>query len=168
MTGGGRLEAIISRVFRYSLILKAAHSVVELIAGVMLHVTSSDAILRVARALTRHELLEHPDDLVARTLLRAAESFSIDQKTTATIYLLSHGVVEFFLVVMILRNRIWAYPFYMVALGFLILYQCYQLTLGFWPLLALLTLWDVVVVGLTWHEFRVRRSIAGAGQNRGT
>jgi uncharacterized membrane protein len=55
----------------------------------------------------------------------------------------------------------------MVALGLLILYQCYQLTLDFWPLLALLTLWDVVVVGLTWHELRVRRSIAGAGQNRG-
>jgi hypothetical protein len=108
-------------VFRYSLILKAVHSAIELIAGVMLHVTSSDSILRVARALTRHELLEHPDDLVAKTLLRAAESFSIDQKTTATVYLLSHGVVEFFLVVMILRNRIWAYPVYMVALGLLIL-----------------------------------------------
>jgi uncharacterized membrane protein len=164
---GRRLEAIISRVFRYSLILKAVHSAVELIAGVMLHVTSSDSIVRVARALTRHELLEHPNDLVAKAVLRAAESLSIDQKAAATIYLLSHGVVEFFLVVMILRNRIWAYPVYMVALGLLILYQCYQLTLDFWPLLALLTLWDVVVVGLTWHELRVRRSIAGAGQNRG-
>lgn len=163
-----RLEAVIRRVFRYSLILKAVHSAIELIAGVTLHVTSSDTILQVARALTRHELLEHPGDLVAKTLLRVAESVSIDQKTTATIYLLSHGVVEFLLVVMILRNRIWAYPVYMVALGLLILYQCYQLTLDFWPLLALLTLWDVVVVGLTWHELRVRRSIAGAGQNRRT
>ena len=164
---GRRLEAFISRVFRYSLILKAIHSVVELVAGVTLHVTSSDTILQVARALTRHELLEHPNDLVATAVLRAAESLSIDQKAAATIYLLSHGIVELFLVVMILLNRIWAYPLYMVALGLLVLYQCYQLTLDFWPLLALLTLWDVVVVGLTWHELRLRRTIAGAGQNRG-
>lgn len=159
MTGGRRLEALIRRVFRYSLVLKAAHSVLELIAGVMLHATSSDAILRVTRALTRHELLEHPNDIVARTLLRAAESLAIEQKATATVYLLSHGIVEFFLVVMILRNRIWAYPLYMAALGLLIVYQCYQLTLGFSLWLALLTLWDVVVVYLTWHEFRVQRSI---------
>ena len=57
-------------------------------------------------------------------MLRAAESLSIDQKAAATIYLLSHGVVELFLVVMILLNRIWAYPLYMVALGLLVLYQC--------------------------------------------
>ena len=66
------------------------------------------------------------------------------------------------MVVLILRNRIWAYPLYMVALGSLIIYQCYQLTLSFWPLLALLTLWDVVIVWLTWHQFRVQRSITVA------
>ena len=162
MTESRRREAIIRRVFRYSLVLKAAHSVIELIGGVALYATSSDAILRVAHALTRHELLENPNDLVARFLLRAAESLAIEQKAVATIYLLSHGVVEIFLVVMILLNRIWAYPLYMVALGLLILYQCYQLTLSFWLWLALVTLWDVVVVYLTWHEFRVQRSIRTA------
>ena len=162
MTRGSRREAILRRVFRYSLVLKAAHSVVELIGGVVLYAASGEAILRVTRALTRHELLEHPDDLVARAILRAADAIALEQKAAATVYLLSHGMVEIFLVVMVLLNRIWAYPLYMIALGLLILYQCYQLTLGFWPLLAVLTAWDVVVVYLTWHEFRVRRA-AGSG-----
>lgn len=162
MTDSRRREALIRRVFRFSLVLKAAHSVLELIGGVALYAASGEAILRAARALTRHELLEHPNDIVARSLLRAAEALSIEQKAAATVYLLSHGVVEIVLVVMILRNRIWAYPLYMVALGVLIVYQCYQLTLGFWLWLALLTLWDAVVVYLTWHEFRVQRSIAAA------
>ncbi len=162
MTDSWRREALIRRVFRISLVLKAVHSVIELIAGVALYAASGEAILRAARALTRHELLEHPEDLVARTLLRAAESLAIDQKAMATVYLLSHGLVEIFLVVMILLNRIWAYPLYMAALGLLILYQCYQLTLDFWLWLALLTLWDVVVVYLTWHEFRVQRSNTAA------
>ena len=164
MTEGRRREAVLRRVFRLSLFLKAAHSVVELIGGVMLYAASGDAILRVTRALTRHELLEHPDDLVARALLRAGEILALEQKAAATVYLLSHGLVEIFLVVMILLNRIWAYPLYMIALGVLILYQCYQLTLDFWPLLALLTLWDVAVVCLTWHEFRVRRALGRPNQ----
>jgi len=147
-------------VFRYSLILKAARSVLELVGGAVLYVTSNDAIRRTAHALTRHELLEHPDDVVAGFLVRAAESFSVEQKAAATIYLFSHGLVEIFLVVMILRNRIWAYPLYMAALGLLIVYQSYQMTLEFSLWLAALTLLDAVVVWLTWHEFRVQRSIA--------
>lgn len=154
------LEAFIRRVFRYSLFLKAAHSVLELVGGAVLYVTPSDAIHRIARALTQHELLEHPDDVVAKFLLHLAESVSVEQKAAATIYLFSHGLVEIFLVVMILRNRIWAYPLYMAALGLLIAYQSYQLTLGFYLWLAVLTLLDAVIVWLTWHEFRVQRSIA--------
>jgi len=159
VTASTPLESFLRRVFRYSLVLKAAHSVLELAGGEVLYVTSSDAIRRTAHALTRHELLEHPDDVVARLLVRAAESFSVEQKAAATIYLFSHGLVEIFLVVMILRNRIWAYPLYMVALGLLIAYQSYQLTLDFSLWLAVLTLLDAVVVWLTWHEFRVQRSI---------
>ena len=156
------LEAIIRRVFRYSLVLKAAHSVLELVGGVALYVTSSDAIRRTAHALTRHELLEHPNDIVAKFLVRAAESFSVEQKAAATIYLFSHGLVEIFLVVMVLQNRIWAYPMYMVALGLLIAYQSYQLTLEYSLWLAALTVLDAVVVWLTWHEFRVQRRTATA------
>lgn len=157
------LEAFLRRVFRYSLILKAAHSVLELAGGAALYATSNDAIRRTAHALTRHELLEHPDDVVAGFLVRAAESFSVEQKAAATIYLFSHGLIEIFLVVMILRDRIWAYPLYMAALGLLIAYQSYQLSLEFSLWLAALTLVDAVVVWLTWHEFRVRRSLPKPG-----
>jgi len=162
VTNSGHREAVIRRIFRISLVLKAIHSIVELLAGVVLYAASGEAILRVAHALTRHELLENPNDLFARLLLRAADSLAIDEKAVATVYLLSHGIVEIFLVVMILLNRIWAYPLYMAALSLLILYQGYQLTLDFWLWLALVTAWDVVVVCLTWHEFRVQRSIETA------
>jgi uncharacterized membrane protein len=45
----------------------------------------------------------------------------------------------------------------MLALGLLIAYQSYQLSLGFSPWLAVLTVLDVVVLWLTWHEFRLQR-----------
>lgn len=158
MTDSKSREAVLRRVFRYSLFIKAAHSLIELIAGVLLVTTSGETILRWARALTRHELLEHPQDSVARFIVRTAESFSLDQKAAVTTYLLSHGVVEIFLVVMILQRRPWAYPLFMGAIGLLIAYQSYQLALGFTLWLAIMTAFDAAVIWLTWHEFRLYRS----------
>jgi uncharacterized membrane protein len=150
-------EATIRRVFRLSLFLKAAHSVLELFGGLALYAVSNDVILRLTRAITSHELLEDPNDIVANFLLRSAETFSIDQKSAASIYLLSHGAVKLFLVIMVLKDHPWAYPVFMLALALLISYQSYQLTLGISVWLAVLTVFDIVVLWLTWHEYRLHR-----------
>jgi len=154
----GSKEHAIRYVFRISLLLKAAHSVIELISGVALYAVSNAALLQFTRALTRHELLEDPSDVIANFLLRSAESFSIGQKSAASIYLLSHGAVKLFLVVMVLRERRWAYPLFMVALVLLVSYQSYQLTLGLSLWLAMLTLLDIVILWMTWHEYRLHRA----------
>jgi uncharacterized membrane protein len=151
-------ELAISRAFRAGLYLKAAHSVLELVGGIALYLVSSEAILRLAYALTHNELLKDPNDVVATILLKTAQSLSIGQKSAAAIYLLSHGIVKLFLVVMVLRGRPWAYPAFMLALALLIAYQSYQLTLGFSPWLAALTLFDIVILWMTWHEYRFHRA----------
>ena len=151
-------ESVIRRIFRIGLVVKAAHSVLELAAGLALYTASNDAILRIARALTGHELLEDPNDLVANFLLRSAEALSLDQKSAAAIYLLSHGGIKLFLVAMVLREKPWAYPLFMIALVLLIAYQTYALTLGFSPWLAALTIFDLVILWMTWHEYRFHRA----------
>jgi len=156
-------EATIRRLFRLGLYLKAADSIMELAGSAMLLLVSNDAILRLARAITRHELLEDPNDVIANYLLHSAERFSIDQKSAASFFLFSHGTVKLFLVVMVLQERAWAYPVFIVALGLLITYQCYQLSLVFSLWLAALTVLDVVVLWLTWHEYRVQRRDRSAG-----
>jgi uncharacterized membrane protein len=90
--------------------------------------------------------------------LKTAQSLSIGQKSAASIYLLSHGAVKLFLVVMVLRERSWAYPAFMIALALLITYQSYQLALAFSPWLAALTLFDFAILWMTWHEYRFHRS----------
>ncbi|MCP4386294.1 MAG: DUF2127 domain-containing protein [Hyphomicrobiales bacterium] len=163
-------ETIIRRVFRFSLVLKAVHAVIFLLAGLALQLASSDEILRLARAVTRHALERDPDNHVANLLLHLAQSFSIDRQDTAVIYLLSHGVVELFLVVAIWRKRPWAYPLFMAALALLVAYQCYELILGFSWLLAWLTVFDTTVIWLIWHEYRRERAtgVFDAGSRRHT
>ena len=129
-----------------------------MVSGATLYYASSKAILSLTRVLTRHELLEDSNDVVATFLLRTAESLSIDRKSAAVLYLLSHGAVELFLVVMVLRERPWAYPLFMIALGLLIGYQTYQLSLGWSLWLIALTAFDLVILVLTWHEYRLYRT----------
>jgi uncharacterized membrane protein len=147
-------EREIGRVFRVSLIAKAALSLVEIVSGLALYFASGDGILRLARRLTSHALLEHPHDIVAGFILRSAETLSIDRKSAAALYLFSHGAIKLFLVVMVLRGKLWAYPLFIIALSLLIAYQTYRLTLGFSPWLFGLTVFDLFVLWLTWHEYR--------------
>ena len=71
------------------------------------------------------------------------------------IYLLSHGISKVILVALVLRNRLWAYPWLMGLLGMFIGYQLYVMVfVTFSWGLAALTAFDVLLVWLTWREWR--------------
>jgi uncharacterized membrane protein len=63
------------------------------------------------------------------------------------------------LVVALLLNKLWAYPWVIVVLLLFIGYQLYRIILAPTAGLIALTIFDVVIVLLTWREFRVQRRI---------
>ncbi len=158
-------EVIIRRVFRIGLILKAIDSVIEMAGGAALYLIPSGLIVGLANWLTRSELLEDPRDFLANMIMHSAQALSVPQKSAAAMYLFSHGAIKLFLVVMVLRDRAaWAYPAFMVALVLLIAYQSYQIALAFSLWLAALTVLDVVVLVLTWHEYGLHRRVKEASR----
>lgn len=78
------------------------------------------------------------------------------------IYLLSHGIAKVVLVIALLRNQLWAYPWMVALLGVFIVYQLYRLSYGFSLGLALLTAFDAFVVRLTAREYRIQKQRAAA------
>lgn len=146
-------EADIRRVFQASLWLKGAHSLLEILGGLALAFLSHDLILRMATALTAGELLEDPRDLVANALRQAAEGFTIDAQTFAAWYLFSHGLIKLVLVVAVLTNRVWAYPAFIVAMIGFVFYQFYRMTFDVTFVLVAITVLDLVVLFLAWHEY---------------
>jgi uncharacterized membrane protein len=150
-------EATIRRLFHVGLWLKAAHSLVEIVGGLVLYLVSDETIRRFADTLTSHELLEDPRDLVANFVMRSTEQLSGGARHAAALYLLSHGVIKLFLVLMVLRGYRWAYPAFMIALTVLIVYQSYRIALTASPWLIALTVFDLAVLWLTWHEWRFQR-----------
>jgi len=153
-------EQRIHQIFEISVLLKGAHAVVECIGGAALALISTGAIVAIVNRFTQEELIEDPQDFVANRLLAWAHGFSVDTKQFYAFYLLSHGAVKLFLVVGLLRGKLWSYPASLVVLGLFIAYQLYRFSYTHGTGLIVLTVFDVIVMGLIWHEYRlVKRNL---------
>ena len=150
-------ERRIHQLFTISVLIKGAHALIECIGGIALAVISTRAIVGFVDALTHEELLEDPNDFIATHLLRLAEGFTVSTQRFYAFYLLSHGIVKVFLVVGLLRRKLWAYPLSLVVLGLFIAYQVYRFSYTHGVGLIVLSIFDVIVMGLIWHEYRLLR-----------
>ena len=109
------------------------------------------------------ELPEDRHDFIARHLRHYLEGFGASGKHFATLYLLSHGAVKLVLVIALWMNELWAYPVMIVVLAGFIGYQIYRFLLMHSIAMIFLSLFDLLVIALTWSEYhRQRASRSGA------
>jgi uncharacterized membrane protein len=147
----------LDRTFKISIGLKGIDGVFEIIGGIILLFVAPATLQQWARTLTAHELSQDPHDFIARHLLHSASQLSRSTTLFGAIYLLSHGLAKVVLVIAVLRNKLWAYPWIIGLLGVFIAYQVYRLTSRVTVGLTLLTLFDIFVVWLTLREYRLKR-----------
>ena len=157
-----RRRSELGRAFGVALILKGADAVLEIVGGVLFLLVPPSKLGRIVVALTQHELSEDPGDLVVRLLQQAAQHFG-RSRIFGAVYLLSHGVSKIVLVVGIFRGHLWAYPAMLVLLGAFIVYQSYRLARTFTFGMLGLTVFDIIVVWLTWREYRRQRERLSRG-----
>jgi uncharacterized membrane protein len=150
-------ERRIHQVFEISVLLKGSHALLECVAGAALAIVSTRTIVNWITWFTQDEFIEDPNDFVATHLLSMAQSFSVATKDFYVFYLFSHGIVKLFLVAGLLRNKLWAYPASLVVLGLFIAYQIYRYTYTASFGLVVLTVFDLFVMVLIWHEYRLVR-----------
>lgn len=150
-------ERRIYYLFRTSVVLKGLHALLELVGGALLLIVSPAFIYlpQIIAKLTQEELTEDPNDLVANFFLQAAHQLSISSELFAAMYLLSHGIIKIILVVALLKNKLWAYPWSIAVLGIFIAYQLYRFTHTHSLWLIALSVFDVVVLYLIWREYLI-------------
>jgi uncharacterized membrane protein len=148
--------------FEIGLLLKGIHSLMEIIGGVFLLFLSPNRLNWLTRFLTQHELMEDPKDRVANFLIALSSSFSINTQHFAVFYLMSHGIIKCILVLLLWRRKLWAYPLTIVSLILFIAYQVYRYTLTQSVFLILLTIFDVVMIALTYLEYKRIKSASKA------
>ena len=149
---------IVHLLFDIGVITKGIDGALEIIGGALLFFVSPDQLRHIARILTLHELSEDPHDIVANYLLHTAQHLSPSVTTFGAVYLLWHGVVKVGLVTALLRGQRWAYPAAIVAFLLFLLYQVSRYAHTHAPELLVLSVLDVLVIGLTWLEYRRLRA----------
>jgi uncharacterized membrane protein len=154
---GEKPSTALDRTFKISIGLKGIDGALEIIGGIILLFVAPATLQQWARTLTAHELAQNPHEFIARHLLHSASQLSRSTTLFGAIYLLSHGLAKVVLVIAVLRNKLWAYPWIIGLLGVFIAYQVYRLTYGVTVGLTLLTLFDIFVVWLTLREYRLKR-----------
>ncbi|MES2124946.1 MAG: DUF2127 domain-containing protein [Gemmatimonadota bacterium] len=140
--------------FKISVLGKAIDGVLEIVGGFLLLLLRPGTVHRIVQNLTQHELSDDSRDAIAHYFAQSLQHFSHDTQRFAALYLLWHGVVKVGLVVALLRERRWAYPVAIVAFVLFLLYQLYRYSHTHAPELLILSVVDVIVIVLTWLEYR--------------
>ncbi len=150
---GSRFDWLLHESFEISILLKGAFALVETAAGLLLWLIGPNVVMDLVVRFTAAELTEDPRDLIARTALNLAQSFSIETQHFYALYFITHGAVKLILVAGLLRSYRWAYPSSLVVMSIFIVYQIYQFshTHGFG--LIALTIFDLFVLALIWREW---------------
>jgi uncharacterized membrane protein len=150
-------ERRIHQIFAVSVTLKGLHAMIEAIGGLALYLTSTATIIGWINRLSQGELTEDPNDWIATHAMKFGETFSVEQHHFYAFYLLSHGLVKGVLVIGLLKEKLWAYPASFVVFGAFIAYQLYRYSFTHDFSLIVLSIFDLFVIFLAVHEYRLLR-----------
>jgi uncharacterized membrane protein len=147
-------ETYIHRVFDISLIIKGLFALIETVGGLVVLWINQQFILNLVLTITADELSDDPNDFWANFLIHSTQQFSITSQHFLAFYLVSHGIIKGLLILALFKEKIWSYPLAMVVFSLFGGYQIFEFirTGSLW--LLALTVLDIFVIALTWHEYR--------------
>jgi len=158
----------LDRLFEIGIIGKGIDGAAELVGGLLLLLMTPSRIHHLVASLTQGELSEDPHDLIASYLLHTANGLTGQAVLFGAIYLLAHGGIKVALVIALLLNKLWAYPWMIFVLVVFIGYQLYRIVLNPTVGLIALTVFDALVLALTWREYRQQRQDPNRGGRYGS
>jgi uncharacterized membrane protein len=152
-----RKRSLLDGSFRVGISLKGLHALTETVSGLLLLKLSPQTINGHLIDILDQELSRNPHDFFATHLLRFADGLAGTGRPFASAYLISHGGVKLILVIALLMNRLWAYPLMILMLSVFIAYQSYRFVLTHSSLMIVLSVFDLIVLVLTWLEYREQK-----------
>lgn len=150
-------ERRIHGLFVLSVGLKGFYALVEMASGIALFLLAHERIINFLSRFTTDERLQDPQDWVATSVLKFAQSFSLETQHFYAFYLFMHGLLKLAVVVGLLREKLWAYPACFVVFSAFIAYQLYRYSFTSDVGLLLLSILDAFVIALAVHEYRLLR-----------
>ena len=156
--GGGLLH----HVFRWGVIAKGVYGIAEVLAGVFIAVVGATALQEWTDLIARQQLLQDPDSSLALWTIHLVNGLTVSAVVFASAYLIVHGIVKIGLLLAVATRRYRVYPWAIAVLVSFIGYQSYELVVHYSVGLLALTIFDAVIVLLTWREYRHRPGVTPA------
>lgn len=146
-------EKNIHFVFEVSLIFKGVFAALEILIGVFAYFVSQELLLSFVDFITPDDLGFDAGNALSSYLTHAVQNLSVSTQHFTAYYLVSHGIVKLFVIIGLWRKKLWYYPTAIVVFASFIVYQLYRFAFTHSIWLLILTVLDVIVIWLTWHEY---------------
>jgi uncharacterized membrane protein len=146
-------SSLLHGTFRTGITLKGIGGLLETAGGVLIWFVGPARLAAFVQGLLQREEQRNPYDFISAHFLHLAHAIGRADPVFASLYLLSHGIVKTVLVVALWFNKMWAYPVTLVVFGGFMIYQMFRYTHTHAFSLVMLTIFDAVVVWLTWQEW---------------
>jgi uncharacterized membrane protein len=151
-----RIRTNLDTAFHAGITLKGIDGLFETVGGLLLWLIRPSQVNSIVRFLTQHELSHDPHDFIAVHLFGPSATLLSSNRLFASLYLLTHGATKVVLVVALWRNALWAYPLTIFVFVAFSAYQLYRYSHTHSIAMLLLTIFDVLLICLTWLEWRER------------
>jgi uncharacterized membrane protein len=136
-------EKHIHQIFQVSVALKGLHGLIEVAGGLALALFSTDSILRLLYRFHHHEWL--------------TRHFGTGEHHYYVFFFVSHGALNLAVAILLLLEKLWAYPAAIAVLALFIALQLLRFGHVHDLALILFSLLDVIVIVLAVHEYRLLR-----------
>lgn len=154
MRKSNKKDDVLHKSFEIGIMVKGIDAILEIIGGILLVFLNRNRLNKITILLTQHELSEDPKDVFANFMIKLSSGFSISSQHFGIFYLISHGIVKLILVILLWQKKIWSYLLTIVSLTLFVFYQVYRYTITHSEWLIALTIFDIIMIILTWIEYK--------------
>ena len=153
-------RTLLDKTYEIGIIIKGLDGTLELIGGILILTLSSDTIHRITSFLTANELHQDPHNFIATHIVKLGDHLANGHNIFVTAFLLTHGLVKVVMVICLLLNKMWAYPWSLGVLTLFLIYQLYVLVVSPSFGMAYITVLDIIIIFLVYREWQQQKLIA--------
>ena len=152
-------KKILDRIFELVILIKSFFGFFEILAGIIFAISGKLIVNNIIIAFAQQEIADDKNDFLANFLINSLHDFSAGTYLFTVIYLILHGIINIFLGISLMKNKIWAYPWAVAGFSFFITYQILRYFYTHSILLLFLTLFDIFIVILVLLEYKNKKKV---------
>ena len=140
-------EKNIHRAFLWGIVFKGAVALAEMILGVLF------LFIDKIKDFFVFLINSNPEGNIAIWLQKYIHFLPAKIPWLIIFYVFSRGFIKVFLIIGLLRKKLWTYPASIVIMFLFMIFQIYELIITGSIWLVILTVIDIVIVWLIWAEY---------------